>query len=243
MTTIYVLIGRAPDGHERTRRYYVTEQAARDVLPDLVLSGELRTPCTIEPVEVHGGDLPEPTAGARARPEDAERERRRVAVEEAAGRLVDWWPHGGGITRERALRLAVDDLRGHAPAEVVAPEPAQPPVAPSDELDELDRIAPRPWRTDGECKVLDSNGERLLMVEGRTTTKEEDERLAELLVQLVNAARPDEHRAERDALIEAARAWGDAIRGGDYDEAVRLACTLSALTAAEKRAQDSEVTA
>lgn len=237
MTTIYVLIGRAPDGHERTRRYYVTEQAARDVLPDLVLSGELRTPCTIEPVEVHGGDLPEPTAGARARPEDAERERRRVAVEEAAGRLVDWWPHGGGITRERALRLAVDDLREYAPTAGVAPEPSPAPTAPSAALDELDRLAPRPWRAVGRV-IKCGAGTPLFGVFGDPDG--DDELLAELVVQVVNA---DKHRAERDAVVEAARGWVAAPTWDDDLETDALGLAIAALDAAERRAQDPAVTA
>jgi hypothetical protein len=75
--------------------------------------------------------------------------------------------------------------------------------APTPALDELDRLAPRPWLARISW-VSDANEVGLFSVSGDRTSAAEDERLAELLVQVVNTAgAPAVTDAERAVLDEA----------------------------------------
>lgn len=168
---------------------------------------------------VQGNDL----AALRDRAgREAEHERRRDAIVAAAVDMNDWWTRQemASSARHRALRDAVEALREYTPAEVAAPaddEPA-PPVGPS-ARDELHDLAPLPWSHNDGGQVEDRSGRRLLDVSGMDTVAG-DERVAELLVRLVNgpdvtpldAATVARHRAER-AVLDAAREYA-ANRGG-----------------------------
>lgn len=176
-------------------------------------------------------------AGLHERPEDAEYERRRRAVEVAAIEVVDSWL-SAPVPWRVPLRDAVDALREYAPADVIASageglaEQGAPVTASV--RDELHALAPLPWSRRGD-NIFDARG----CFVGDVATMPQVVRVAALLVQLVNGpdvevvdqAQDDRHRAER-AVLDAAReveaARGDAALGA---AAHRVRMALHALDA------------
>ena len=214
MTTIHVLTGRRalPAADTPISRYFTTEAAARAALPDLVLSGELVGPVRLEEVELHG-DLP-----AQVLPDGTHVHIRAVAVDQQGNRSA-WSTTPAppvepedGLSSCRACGTRNADCRNlprpccdQCPRATRAlPEQAPAPAGVRAELHEL---VPLPWRIEGVDRraMSDAADERVLYVSTGALLESDDERIAELLVRLVNGAEPAALPPAVQAVVEAAR--------------------------------------